>query len=125
MHNANDFMEAMKKIAVDANESGQPCDFCFGVVMSEEPNIQIMVEQKMLLKPAQLILTRNVTDFKTKTTITEEYEWETRTADGHDHKIIHEKKWIKIHNKLKVGERVVLLKKKGGQKYLVIDRMPE
>ena len=125
MHNANDLLNAIKMTANEAVEAGQPCDFCFGQVVSEEPNIKIFVEQKMTLNAKQLILTRNVTDFKTKTTITEEYEWETQTSGGHDHKIVHEKKWIKIHNKLKVGEKVVLVKKKGGQKYLVLDRLVE
>jgi hypothetical protein len=86
-----------------------------------------MVEQKLILTPAQLVLTRNVTDFKTKVTI----DWNTENKSGgsgesafesHNHSIVGTKE-ITVHNSLAVGDKVVLLQKKGGQKYLVIDRV--
>lgn len=122
MHNANDFLNAVKKAAKDAVDAGQPCDFLFGKVTSEDP-LEIFVEQKMTLKKKQLILTRNVTDFETKVTIKEDYEWETKDEDGHKHDIALKEKYIKFHNKLKVDDEVVLVKKQGGQKYLVLDRL--
>ena len=103
MHDANDFLNIVKKIAVNAIEASQPSDFCFGKVTSTSP-LKILVEQKMTLGKAQLVLTRNVTDFKTKITDSEKRE-------------------ITIHNALQVGDEVILLKKKGGQKYLVLDRV--
>ena len=105
MLDANDILNIIKKAAIDAVNASQPSDFCFGKVISIKP-LKISVEQKMTLGTAQLILTRNVTDFKTKITI-----------DGSD------KKEITIHNALQVNDKVVLLKQKGGQKYLVLDRV--
>lgn len=126
MLDANDLLIAIKKAAKEAVEADQPCDFCFGKVTSASP-LKILVEQKMTLGVAQLVLTRNVTDFKTKVTI----DWTTGTKSGgsgdssfasHSHSVSG-KKDITIHNGLAVGDEVILLKQKGGQKYLVLDRV--
>ena len=104
MRDANDLLNIIKKAALEAINASQPSDFCFGKVISANP-LKISVEQKMTLGAAQLILTRNVTDFKTKVTIENS-----------------EKKEITVHNGLQIGDEVILLKKKGGQEYLVLDR---
>lgn len=126
MLDANDLLNIVKKAAVEAVNASQPSDFCFGKVTSAKP-LKILVEQKMTLGAAQLVLTRNVTDFKTKVTV----DWETGTRSGgsgedsfasHSH-AVSGKKEITIHNALQVGDEVILLKKKGGQKYLVLDRV--
>lgn len=103
MLDATDLLNIVKKAAIEAVNTSQPCDFCFGKVTSVNP-LNILVEQKMTLGNAQLILTRNVTDFKIEITTSETKE-------------------ITIHNALQIGDKVILLKKKGGQKYLVLDRV--
>lgn len=149
MPNATDFLNSIKKAAMDAIEASQPSDFCYGKVTSTSP-LKILVEQKMTLGSAQLILTRNVTDFTTMVTV----NWNTESSlnfhshdvnidceDGGDPSHSHEisgstegtnlahthsligKKSIKVHNALQIGDEVILLKKKGGQKYLVLDRV--
>ena len=126
MLDATDLLKFIKKAALDAVNASQPSDFCFGKVTSTNP-LKISVEQKMTLGAAQLVLTRNVTDFKTNVTV----DWLTENKSGgsgessfssHAHSISG-KKEITIHNALRVGDEVILLKKKGGQKYLVIDRV--
>ena len=119
MLDANDLLIAIKRAAKEAVDAGQPSDFCFGKVTSAKP-LKILVEQKMTLGAAQLILTRNVTDFKTKVTV----DWKTELEgdDEHLHGVIGVKE-ITFHNALAVGDEVILLKKKGGQKYLVLDRV--
>lgn len=126
MLDANDLLNIVKKAALEAVNASQPSDFCFGKVTSVKP-LKISVEQKMTLSAAQLVLTRNVTDFKTKVTV----DWTTGTKSGgsgessfasHTHEVSG-KKEMTIHNALQVGDEVILLKKKGGQKYLVLDRV--
>ena len=126
MLDGNDLLKIIKKAAVDAINASQPSDFCFGKVISASP-LKISIEQKMTLGAAQLILTRNVTDYKTKISV----DWETETKSGglydaafesHSHQISGEKE-VTIHNALQFGDDVVLLKQKGGQKYLVLDRV--
>lgn len=143
MHDANDLLNIIKRAALEAVNASQPADFCFGKVTSVEP-LKISVEQKMTLGAAQLILTRNVTDYKVKVSM----DWKTEGAGNHSHsysgncsdggsvsgttssteKHVHQivsdkQKELTIHNALQIGDEVILLKKKGGQKYLVLDRV--
>ena len=105
MFDYNDLLIAIKKAALDAVEAGKPSDFCFGKVTNTSP-LTISIEQKMTLGVAQLILTRNVTDYQTRITMEDE-----------------EPKQMTIHNALRIGDEVILVRKKGGQKYLVLDRV--
>jgi hypothetical protein len=118
----NDFLNVIKKAAMDAINTSQPSDFCFGKVTSVSP-LKISIEQKMTLGSAQLVLTRNVTDYTTSATVDWLSEEKSGSSfDSHNHSI-KGKKTITIHNALKIGDDVVLLKQKGGQKYLVMDRV--
>lgn len=104
MFDWTDLVQTIKRIVKETVDAGQPSDFCYGVVVSEKP-LKIQLEQKMTLGTAQLVLTRNVTDFETKLTI-----------DGIQRDVT-------IRNSLKNGDGVALIKAKGGQKYLVLDRV--
>lgn len=126
LHDALDLLNIIKKASMDAVEASKPADFCYGKVTSTTP-LQISIDQKMTLGEAQLVLTRNVSDYKIKVTM----DLSTETQSGgsgessfasHSHKITGEKE-ITIHNALSVGEKVILIRQKGGQKYLVIDRV--
>jgi hypothetical protein len=61
-------------------------------------------------------------------TIKPEYGWVTEqggTEEPHKHDIKQAKKKIFIHNKLKVGDKVALLRRQGGQDYYILDRLPK
>lgn len=150
MPDAVEFVKTMKKTAVDAVEATKPVFVYFGEVTSVTP-LQINVEQKMMLGEAQLILTRNVTDFVTSVSVNWESEESLKThhkhtLDGntetggepaHDHTLTGEtetadlkhshtmagKKRITIHNALSVGEQVVIIRQQEGQKFIVVDRI--
>ena len=117
LHDTQDLLNIIKKASIEAVETSKPSDFCYGKVISVSP-LQISIEQKLTLGKAQLVLTRNVTDYSIDVTL----DWNTESANDHKHNVTGVKK-ITIHNGLKVDDRVVLLKKKGGQKYLVLDRV--
>lgn len=126
MLDVTDLLNAIKKAALDAVNASQPSDFYFGKVTSINP-LKILVEQKMTLGSAQLVLTRNVTNFKIKVSV----DWLSDTKSGgegegsfasHSHAILGTKE-MTIHNALQVGDEVILMKQKGGQKYLVLDRV--
>lgn len=65
MPDAVELIKTIKRVAVDAVNSEKPVQVCFGVVKSTDP-LTIFVDQKMLLGANQLILTRSVTNYKTK-----------------------------------------------------------
>lgn len=64
MADANELVETLKRAAVEAIEAKKPVNVYFGEVVSAAP-LKINVEQKMVLGEKQLILSRNVTNFKT------------------------------------------------------------
>jgi len=123
-------IELIKKAALDAVEASKPCVVMFGKVTSITP-LKINVEQKLTLTEAQLILTRNVTDFTTAVTVnhnTETYYYtgvypnQSQVDVGHKHAVAG-KKTITVHNGLVVGDMVLLLRVQGGQQYIVWDRL--
>lgn len=69
--------KVIKQAAQDAADASKPAGVCFGKVISTSP-LQIHVDQKLDLGPAQLVLTRNVTDYDTAMTA----EWETELTQG-------------------------------------------
>ena len=126
MADANGLVEAMKKAALDAVEAEKPVNLCFGKVTRVSP-LEINVEQKMTLGEGQLVLARHVTDYETEVTV----EWETEEKGGgsgeasyssHSHKDSGKKRMV-MYNSLALGETVLLARKQGGQKYVVLDRI--
>lgn len=63
MFDSSDFLKLIKKAAMDAVDTSKPCNLVFGTVTSTSP-LKINVEQKMTLTSAQLVLSRNVTEYK-------------------------------------------------------------
>ena len=136
------FVEIIKQAALDAVNASKPMSVLFGKVVSEDP-LKIEVEQKMTLERPQLILTRNVTDYKVEMTV-EEHETEDK---DHNHNIIsavcpngnvtvvleaaihrHKSKGLRkftVHNALKADDIVLLIQVPGGQQFIVIDRLEE
>lgn len=131
MLDAKNVLELIKKAAKEAVDASQAADFCYGTVTSASP-LKILVEQKMELTSAQLVLCRNVTNYTTTVTVTVDgADWLTEDKSGgtgdsafaaHNHSIKGTKTVI-INNALKAGDKVVLIKKQGGQEYLVLDRV--
>lgn len=117
MPDYNGLLNVMKQAGTKAVNAEGPVTICFGKVLSTSP-IQVLVDQKMTLGAAQLVLTRNVTDYEVPITI----NWKTDTAESHVHSLNGKEKMI-VHNSLIKGEEVVLLRQQGGQKYIIIDRV--
>lgn len=126
MPDAVELTKAIKRAALEAVNASKPVEVCFGKVTSASP-LKISVEQKMILGAAQLVLTRNVTNFTTEVTV----DWSTENKSGgsgdasfssHNHAIAGRKK-ITVHNGLVVGDEVVLIRQQTGQKYIVVDRI--
>ena len=124
----------MKQAGVEARGANGPVNVCFGKVISTTP-LQVLVDQKMTLGSAQLVLTRNVTNYEVNVTVEWETEEETTThthdVEGiesdenqqtHNHKTTGKKK-MTVHNSLVKGDELVLIRQQGGQKYIVIDRV--
>lgn len=136
MPDASELTKAIKRAAMGASTASKPVEVCFGKVTSASP-LQILVDQKMTLGAAQLVLARNVTEFTIEMTVDHYTEKETEhthdikdtyTGGGssmpteHLHAYRGRKKFT-VHNGLVVGDEVILLRQQGGQKYIVVDRI--
>lgn len=130
----NELVRLVKQAAVEAVRADAPMAICYGTVVSTAP-LKIQVDQKKTLGEAQLILTDSVREFNVVlSTIEGESKSEgphyTENESGgggyaefaaHRHKYQGRKKW-RVHNALKIDEKVILLRCDGGQKYVVLDR---
>ena len=112
----------IKQIAVDAVDNSKIPDLRFGTVMSESP-LKVRVTNQFIIPESMLIIPQHLTDYEVKVTIDLTYEWETQDESEHNHDIMINQKKMKIHNKLKTGDKVALLRKQGGQSYFILDRI--
>lgn len=118
--------EGFKQLALEAVKASMPSGVYFGTVISASP-LKISVEQKMTLSEKQLVLTRNVTNFKTTMTVNHATENKSGGSGdasfaSHNHEYKGTKEFI-INNALQTGEKVVLIREQGGQKFIVLDRI--
>lgn len=121
-----ELLQVLKQVASQTVDNGEPFEHRKGTVESISP-LTIRIDQKTLLEEDELILTHLVKDYEVDISVshnTETFElMEGLPTDikEHKHKYVGRKK-ITIHQGLKVGEDVVLLKVQGGQTYIVLDR---
>lgn len=135
MFDATDLITSLKQATTEAVAAGKPAALLFGTVTGDSP-LGIQVDQKLTLGPAQLILSRNVTEFKVEMTVdhqTEDHSHShtisdtysgggTASQEAHHHSYLGRKTFL-VHKALEIGEEVVLLRVQGGQKFLVLDRV--
>lgn len=121
-------------------------DIIYGEVVQEDP-LQIKINELITLEDYNLVLTNSVKDYYVDVTV----NWNTEDVnisgvDNHSHigdggwgstgKVppstdinskhkhpIKGRKKILIHNALKQGEKVIMVKMQGGQLYVVLDRI--
>lgn len=140
---ASGLIDIMKRAAIDANEASQPTDLRFGTVVSVKP-MKIQITNQMVIPESLLILPVHLTDYTVPVT----FNWTTETAGSHQHSYsgtdsegdshsgnvdsagshVHQitsgaSKTITIHNALKVGDKVVLIRKQGGQAFYILDKI--
>lgn len=107
----------------------------FGTVESNPP-IKIIVDQKLVLTEEYLILTKNVTDHWVDIevnhyTVNDDFLDTTHSHpdagvnsfDSHHKHQYQGRKKIMIYNGLLPGEKVILVRIQGGQRYVILDRI--
>lgn len=126
MYNRQDVFAAMGEAALRAVEASMPSGIFFGTVISTSP-LKINVEQKMTLEASHLVLTTLVSTFNVNVSV-DHFTEETgggsgdNAFDSHRHEIKGTKA-VTVHLGLQPGEKVILLRAQGGQKYIVLDRV--
>ena len=134
MLNSSDFVKVIKKSAIEAVNNSKPADIFYGTVQSISP-LTIFIDQKLILSEKFLIIPESLTDYETEISFDdpsvkqvfttwnmEETSESTPSKISFKEKIKHK---ITVYNSLKTGEKVILLRQQGGQKYMVLDRVVE
>lgn len=119
-------IDIIKRAAKETYENEQPTDLRFGTVVSESP-LKVQVTNLFTVPESMLIVPRHLTDYTVDITV----DWDTENTNGedevhsftsHKHNIVGRKK-IKVHNALQVGDKIALIRKKGGQSFYILDRI--
>ena len=117
---------AVKLAAQQMMDNGKMCDLSFGKVTSVSP-LKVQITNVLTLPQSVLVVPEHLTDYTVDVTV----DWTTENKSGgseaasfasHNHDIDGTKK-IKVHKALKVGDKVALIRKTGGQSYYILDRI--
>ena len=121
LYSAVDLVQAMKKATLGAVEQAGPVGVVFGTVVSTTP-LAVQVDQKLTIGAAQLVCSALTREFSVSMTV----EHQTEENDGglppHTHPYTGTKLFA-VHLGLKKGERVVMLREQGGQRYFILDKV--
>lgn len=116
----------MKLAAQQMMDNTKMSDIQYGTVVSTSP-LQVKITETLTLPAASLVVPQNLTDYEVDVTV----DWITDNKSGgsgdsafssHNHSITGTRK-LKVHNALKIGDKVALVRKTGGQSYFILDRI--
>jgi hypothetical protein len=103
---ATGLIDIIKRTALEAFANEQPCDLRYGTVVSVDP-LRVKVTNLLTIPSSVLVVPQLLTDY---TVIIRDEE-------------SSEDKTITIKNALKIGDKVAMLRKQGGQSYFILDRI--
>jgi hypothetical protein len=127
-------IELIKRASLDAMDNAQMCDMRYGKVVSVSP-LKVQVTNQFTIPASLLVVPQHLTNYEVECTITHPsitISGNTGSAtagESHKHSFsgssgeTTSKSTVKIHNALKVEDKVVLLRKQGGQSYFILDRI--
>lgn len=134
-------LNIVKQASLDAMENAQICDLRYGKVVSASP-LKVQITQQFIIPESLLVVPQHLTNYKLECTFTEsnqsisgvtekseDLKDEEDPLKKHTHKFSVQlpsrggRQTITVHNGLKVGDKVALVRKQGGQSYFILDRI--
>lgn len=101
-------LEIVKQAALNVIENKQMCDLRYGEVVNVSP-LKIKLTPQLTIPNSLLIVPRHLTNYSVEV-----------NADGNS---TISSGTLLINNALKIGDKVALIRKQGGQSYFVLDRI--
>lgn len=118
-------VDTIKQIALESVGATEPLEVIIGEVVGVEP-LEIKIDPKITLQEGNIVLTKNTTEWTMEMSV--DHITENRSGGGgyaefasHNHEYKGRKKYL-VHNQLVMGDKVILLKETGGQRYIALDR---
>lgn len=132
-------IDIMKRASMNVVDNAQMCDLRYGTVVSTSP-LKVQVTNQLTIPSSALVVPEQLTDHTVQVTLDWDTEEHTHThthsisdsytgggsATNHEHTHRHSisgRKSMTIHNGLRNGDKVALLRKQGGQSYFILDRI--
>ena len=112
----------LKQLVKETMDTFDLSDVISGAVTKINP-LEVKIDPKLTLEEDFLILTNNVKDYTVDITVE---DWQTEFYGSSEYRHNHAvkgKKKITVHNALKVGDEVIMLQQKGGQMYVILDKI--
>ena len=103
----DNLIKQIKQAAIDAVNAAGPAGFFVGKVLSTSP-LKVKVDQKLILGKEQLTLSEAVIDHEVSVTV----DWDNEKGN----------KTMKVHNALKIGDKIILARVQGGQTYIILSK---
>lgn len=115
--------DSVRRLAQGQEEAGKPVEICFGYVVSEigQP-LEISIDNRLFLTEKFLVLSNAVRNYRTRMTVSGRVPIGDNGKGQEDFLDIKQDFDVEIHNELVPGEWVLLMRFRGGQRYLVVDR---
>lgn len=118
-------VRSFKDIAIGVMHESVLSDIEIGEVTSVSP-LAIQLEDKVTIYEDSIILTKNTCEWTMEMSV--DHVTENRAGGGgyaefasHNHDYTGRKLYL-VHNQLVVGDKVILLRESGGQRYIALDR---
>lgn len=105
---ASGLIEIMKTASMDAMANAQICDLRYGKVVSVSP-LKVQVTNQFTIPSSMLVVPQHLTNHRVSVTL----DWDE----------VKGTKTMTVNNALKIGDKVALLRKQGGQSYFILDRV--
>ncbi len=119
------FVDVIKDIATTTVSASEPMEVIIGEVVGVNP-LAIKIDPKLTLQEGNIVLTKNTCEWTMEMSV--DHVTENRAGGGgyaefasHNHDYVGRKKYL-VHNQLVMGDKVILLKETGGQRYIALDR---
>lgn len=118
-------VDTIKQIALESVGATEPLEVIIGEVVGVDP-LEIKIDPKIILQEGNIVLTKNTSEWTIEMSV--DHITENRSGGGgyaefasHNHEYKGRKKYL-VHNQLVMGDKVILLKETGGQRYIALDR---
>ena len=118
-------IDVIKKAGLGAVEAGNPVAVIFGTVTKASP-LEVNVDQRFTLTEDFLIIPESLTHFEVDLQHTHQYDDETGSGSSTKTTQPAEPDTpqnVAIRKGLEVGDKVILLRAQGGQRFVVLDRV--
>ena len=134
-------IEIIKRAALEATDNAQLCDLRYGTVTGVSP-LKVQITNQFVIPQKLLIVPQHLTNYELECTVSTpsesisgktkestDLENESEPVSTHTHEFNlttsggESKQTITVHNELKIGDKVALLRKQGGQSYFILDRI--